>query len=387
MTPEQAYLNAIKEHNFSPDPVQQKAVQLTQTLYQELTSPNTSQTARRLTIKRNTEKNWLKQLQKNIVSHFSTSDDTDIKGLYLWGGVGRGKTWLIDSFFNTLPFENKLRIHFHPFMQSLHERLKNLPKSPDPLPIVAQQMAQEFQLLCLDEFHVQDITDAMLLAGLLDTLFSEGVVLVTTSNIKPDELYKNGLQRDRFLPAIQLLKQQTQVFELNHGTDYRTLVLEKEGCYHCPLNDYNKDMMAQHFIKISDHADISPQTININKRSIQVLAVNYSSNEHPENVIWFNFDELCNTPRSSADYLAIAQQYHTILISHVYQMNEEKNDVAKRFVHLIDALYDHHCVLVMSAEVEPDKLYEGRQLTLSFPRTASRLKEMRSKLYRGKHVL
>ncbi|WP_198265016.1 cell division protein ZapE [sulfur-oxidizing endosymbiont of Gigantopelta aegis] len=387
MTPEKAYLNAIKALHFSPDPVQKKAVQLTQALYEQLISPNTSQAARRSSSTKNTASNWFKQLQKNVLAHFSRTEKTTIKGLYLWGGVGRGKTWLIDSFFHTLPFENKLRIHFHPFMQSLHERLKNLPKSPDPLPIVAQQMAQEFQLLCLDEFHVQDITDAMLLAGLLDTLFSAGVVLVTTSNIEPDALYKNGLQRDRFLPAIQLLKQHTQVFELNHDTDYRALVLEKEGCYHCPLNDYHDDMMAQHFIKTGDHAEILPQSITINKRSIQVLAVNRASKTHPQSIIWFDFNELCNTPRSSADYLAIAQQYHTILISHVFQMDEETDDVAKRFVHLIDALYDHHCILIMNAEVEPDGLYEGRRLKLSFPRTASRLKEMRSKLYRGKHAL
>ncbi len=387
MTPEQTYQNALKSQNFLPDPVQEEAVQYTQQLYRCLCEQfSNTQSLKKFSSRFDLWSSSLKLLSR-FLPQLLSQRQPEIKGLYFWGGVGRGKTWLIDSFFNTLPFSNKRRIHFHPFMQGIHEQLKYLPKTPDPLPIIARQMAQEFQLLCIDEFHVQDITDAMLLSGLLKALFSQGVVLVTTSNIPPDELYKNGLQRDSFLPAIQLIKQHTRTFELNNKTDYRTLVLEKEGSYHSPLNQYNNNMMMQHYIKISSHAPIQAHLIEINKRQIQVLGANDSSAKHPQSVIWFDFDELCNTARSSADYLRIARQYRHILISNLYRMGEEKDDIAKRFVHLIDTLYDNHCSIVICAETEPDELYYGRQLKVSFPRTASRLKEMRSKLYRFKQFI
>lgn len=379
MTPEQAYLHAIEHENFSPDPLQEKAVQLTQMLYQQLIKQSATRT-----LKKSSDSFWLQSTKHKLRSLFLSSKEPEIKGLYFWGGVGRGKTWLIDSFFKTLPFANKRRIHFHSFMLEIHEQLKTLPKTPDPLPIIAKQMAQEFHVLCIDEFHVHDITDAMLVAGLLKALFNEKIIIVTTSNVAPDDLYKNGLQRDSFLPAIQQLKLNTHIFELDNNTDYRAQLLEKEGYYHAPLSSHNNDMMAQHFITMSQHAPIQPQHIEVNTRNIKTLAVNTSSQHHPEPVIWFEFDEICNTARSSTDYLWIAQQYPNVLISNVYKMNEEKDDVAKRFVHLIDALYDKHCFLVISAEAEPDELYLGRRLKLAFPRTASRLKAMRSKLYRGK---
>ncbi|MCW8932951.1 MAG: cell division protein ZapE [Gammaproteobacteria bacterium] len=390
MTPKQIYYDAIKHHNFYPDTVQEKAVQLTETLYQQLVNPSSAYSLAHHSA-RNSEQaidsSWLQSIKQNFLSTFFSKKKSAIKGLYFWGGVGQGKTWLIDSFFNTLPFPNKRRIHFHPFMHEIHEQLKILPKTPDPLPIIAKQMVEEIQLLCIDEFHVQDITDAMILGGLFKALYSEGLVLVITSNIAPDELYRNGLQRDSFLPAIKMIKHHSHIFELNNKVDYRTLVLEKEGCYHSPLNEYNRNMMSQHFLKISQHAPIHTQFVEINKRKIQVIAVNRSSKNHPNAVIWFEFNELCNTARSSVDFLWIAQHYPNILVSNIYKMNEEQNDIAKRFVHLIDALYDKHCALVISAEAEPDQLYRGRQLKISFPRTASRLKEMRSKLYRGKQEL
>ncbi len=377
MTPQQVYKNALAHHKFTPDSVQADAVLLTEALFQQLVL----QDSRTLLSAIGKETLWTR-----LRNYFSAGPPVP-KGLYLWGGVGSGKTWLMDSFFNTLPFAEKQRIHFHAFMQDIHRQLKILPKSPDPLPIIAQQMAKKIRLLCIDEFQVQDITDAMLLSGLLKALLMQGVVLVITSNSAPDELYKNGLQRSSFLPAIKLIKAHTQVFELNHGTDYRTLVLEKEGCYHSPLNQYHKDMMAQHFIQISDHAPLQQQTIRVNKRIIKVIALNQASGRYPQTVIWFDFEQLCNTARSSADYLLIARNYPCILLSDVYPMDEESDDIAQRFIHLIDALYDQHCTLVISAATEPDELYQGRQLKRTFLRTASRLKEMRSKLYRGKQVL
>ncbi len=382
MTPKQAYLNAMEQLHFYPDPIQEKAVQLTQNLYQQLVNQSSTHS-----LKKESNKSWPQSIKQKLHSLFSSPPKTAIKGLYFWGGVGRGKTWLIDSFFKTLPFENKRRVHFHPFMQAIHAQLKDLPKTPDPLPIIAKQMAKECQVLCIDEFHVHDITDAMLVGGLLKELFNEGLVIVTTSNVAPDDLYKNGLQRDSFLPAIQLLKQNTHVMDLDNKIDYRSRLLEKEGNYHTPLSSYNNDMMKQHFIKMSQHAPLHSQHIEVNTRQIQALAVNLSSHQHPDTVIWFEFDELCNTARSSLDYQWIAQKYPNILISNLYQMDEDKDDVAKRFVHLIDALYDKHSFLVISAEVEPDELYLGKRLKLAFPRTASRLKEMRSKLYRGKQTV
>lgn len=375
MTPEQSYQNAINQLGFMPDKRQAEAVQLTQNLYLKLIKQQQIVLS----------DNFLQRISQAIRQKLPFSNPAQsIKGLYFWGGVGQGKTWLIDSFFNTLPFNRKRRIHFHHLMQEVHEQLKILPKTPDPLRIVAKQLAQQYDIMCIDEFHVQDITDAMLLAGLLKALYAHGVILVTTANTAPDELYKNGLQRERFLPAIDLLKQNSKVFELNSNTDYRSLLFEKEGYYHTPLNEHNADMMLQHFISISNHAPIDSIAIEINQRPIQTIASYHPEDKYPESVIWFEFNDICNTARSSSDYLLIAKRYTHILIANIYSMDEQKDDVAKRFMHLIDALYDNHCFLVISASAEPEDLYHGRKLKMSFQRTASRLKEMRSKLYRGK---
>lgn len=372
MTPKQTYHNAIQNLGFTADPVQAEAVQLTQKLYLELLNRHFVKPSQNISA-------WEKLWQYLSSLHPWYKPSPPVTGLYFWGGVGRGKTWLIDSFFHTLPFPEKRRVHFHHFMNEVHEQLKSLPKTPDPLPIIAQQIAQQYRLLCIDEFHVQDITDAMLLAGLLEALFTYGITLVTTSNIAPDELYKNGLQRDHFLPAIKWIKKNTQVFELNNKTDYRHQTLMQKGCYHSPLNKYNTNLLREHFIDLSNHAPIEQQNININNRPIPVLALNHSSEQYPQTVIWFEFDELCNTPRSNSDYLLIAEQYANILITGIYRMDEQKDDIAKRFVHLIDALYDRHCHMIITAETEPDDLYQGRLLQQPFQRTASRLIEMRSK--------
>ena len=382
MTPRQAYHHAIAEQGFTPDPVQAEAVQLTQQLYLKLIERSAADRLSKAAPETLSLRGLWHHLSNPIrQALFPGQVESAIPGLYFWGGVGGGKTWLIDSFFNTLPFAEKRRIHFHHFMLEIPEQLKILPNTPDPLHIIAGQMAQQFRLICIDEFHVQDITDAMLLAGILKALFFYRVTLVMTSNSAPDELYKNGLQREQFLPAIEWIKQNTQVFELHNKTDYRHQVLTQSGRYLKPLNEYNANMMLQHFIELSDHAPVCPQSININKRPIPVIALSASSDKHSQSVVWFEFDTLCNTARSNSDYLFIADQYDNILITDLYQMDEEKDDVAKRFMHLIDALYDRHCYLVISAETGPDDLYIGRRLELSFQRTASRLKEMRSKLY------
>jgi len=363
MSPLDYYHKALEVHGYTVDPIQAAAVQLTQHLYHQLT--NLDKTTSLFTKFKN------HQFFKKLYS----SKQTSINGLYFWGGVGRGKTWLVDSFYDALPIENKRRVHFHEFMLEIHAKLAVMPKTPDPIPIIASRMAEKYKIICLDEFHVNDITDAMILAGLLKALFEAGVVLVTTSNIPPDELYKNGLQRARFLPAIEWIKDHTTVFHLDNNTDYRHLVLEKEGCYHAPLNAHSEDMILQHFIELSDHAPIHDQEITVNQRPIPVKAVT-------DEIVWLDFDILCNTARSTADYFYLADNFRHILVANVYKMDEEKNDVAKRFMHFIDILYDKHKCLILSADGEPEELYTGKRLVMPFKRTASRLNEMRTKQYK-----
>jgi cell division protein ZapE len=374
MTPEAAYQHALKTNNYIADPVQAEAVKLTQALYEQLLEHPKPELRDKL---------WHSVYDFILETVLRKAPRPTVKGLYLWGDVGRGKTWLIDDFFYSLPFEHKQRIHFHAFMQQIHAQLSQLPKTPDPLTVIARELALKYRVICIDEFHVQDITDAMLLGGLLKALYHYGATLVTTSNCAPDELYKNGLQRTRFVPAIGLIKQYSHVFELNHATDFRSLLLAKEGCYHWPLNRHSQDMMLQHFIQLTEHAPVCSQTIKINQRAIETLALNQASAEHPNNVIWLDFNELCNTPRSNADYLYLAEHFQYLLIANIYSMDEEKDAVAKRFIHLIDNLYDHRCFVIISAETEPEALYSGRRVREEFKRTASRLNEMRSKLYRG----
>lgn len=299
-----------------------------------------------------------------------------IRGLYLWGGVGRGKTYLMDTFYDAVPITKKRRVHFHHFIKEIHEQLSLLPKSPNPMKIIAAGLARQYRLLCLDEFFVDDVADAMLLVGMLPSLFELGVVLVTTSNIEPDELYKNGLQRLHFLKAIEQLKQHTHVVKLAGATDYRLSMLERAGTYH-KLADAQQaeQLLAQQFQQmVPTHERLYASSLEINHRKIAVRGLSLDQ-------VWFDFSAICETPRSAADYVEIARVYHTVLIGHVPQMGEAKEDVAKRFMHLIDALYDHHVKLVITAMVEADELYTGRRIKEGFLRTASRLYEMGSHSY------
>ncbi len=356
MTPLDCYRDALDVQGFREDPIQAAAVQLTQRIYSQL-----------LNMEKSTD------LLSRLRERYSRKRQP-INGLYLWGGVGRGKTWLVDSFYASLPMQEKRRIHFHEFMLGIHAQLTILPKTPDPIPIIAAGMAKKYKVICLDEFHVTDITDAMLLAGLLESLFNANVVLVTTSNVAPDNLYENGLQRSRFLPAIDWIKQHTTVFHLDSNTDYRHLLLKKEGCYHTPLNAHAEDMLLQHFIELTDHAPVKPQQLIINNRPMPVNAVT-------EDVVWVDFDDLCNSPRAAADYVYLADKYRHILLAGIYPIGDGKNDVARRFMHLVDILYDNHRCLIASADAEPAELYTGNDLLDPFQRTVSRLNEMLSKQY------
>ena len=352
MSPLECYQDAIQIRGFRADPLQAAAVQLTQRLYQQLVDLDKTS-----------------GLFSRVRKRYSRKK-SPINGLYLWGGVGRGKTWLVDSFYASLPIKNKRRMHFHEFMLEIHAQLSILPKTPDPMPIIAARMAKKYSVICLDEFHVNDITDAMLLAGLLEALFKANLVLVTTSNQPPEALYDNGLQRSRFLPAIDWIKQHTTVFHLDSDTDYRHLVLQQEGCYHTPLNAHSEDMLLQHFIELTDHVPVQPGEITINNRPVPVRAVS-------GDVVWLEFDTLCNTARAAADYIFLADNFQHILLGNVSSMGDGKNDVARRFMHFVDILYDKHRCLIMSADAEPGDLYTGTDLATPFLRTASRLNEMR----------
>ena len=347
------YQSDLEQRQFQPDPAQRAAVERLDILHQRLV--NTPP------FKAGFFDKWLKRRPEPI------------QGLYLWGGVGRGKTYLMDLFFDALPLPEKRRMHFHRFMQSIHEALQALPKSPDPLLIVAKGLAQQMRVLCLDELHVDDIGDAMLLGRLLEGLFSHGVTLVTTSNIPADQLYKNGLQRERFLPAIQQLKLHTALFHLDNGADYRTRLLEKAGVYHLS-GDGNDTALADYFLALAPESELQAGEIAVNHRMIATCA-------ESGGVVWFQFKALCETARSATDYLEISRLYHTVLISDIPAMDEAVDDAAQRFIHLIDALYDHNVNLIVSAAVPLAALYRGRRHQFAFQRTISRLQEMGSGRY------
>ncbi|MEM7405799.1 MAG: cell division protein ZapE [Pseudomonadota bacterium] len=296
-----------------------------------------------------------------------------VNGLYLWGGVGRGKTYLVDVFHDALPFEQKMRTHFHRFMQRVHAELKTLGGRQDPLQTVADRLSKEARVLCFDEFHVSDITDAMLLGRLLEALFSRGVTLVTTSNIQPDELYKNGLQRQRFLPAIEQLKRNTVVMHLDGREDYRLRTLEQAEIYHAPLDDEAERALAAAF------KDLSGRPVEAGDLRVQGRDIAYKA--CAEGVVWFDFYAVCDGPRGAADYIEIAREFHTVLVSAVPVFGAADNDRAARFITLIDEMYDRSVNVLITAAAAPEALYRAGRHAFAFERTVSRLIEMRSKQY------
>ena len=295
------------------------------------------------------------------------------QGLYLWGPVGRGKSYLVDMFFDCLPFEHKKRIHFHSFMRSVHQQLKNYSNEQDPLSLIAREWAAEIRVLCLDEFHVGDITDAMILARLLAVLFENRVMILTTSNDKPGELYKDGLQRARFLPAIELIETKLEVVELAGPTDYRLRALEQADVYYSPHNQHSDAVLKDRFIAIAGAFE-EGGALEVEGREIPTIA-------RAEGAVWFDFASLCDGPRSVADYIEIALCHHTLFVSDVPCFSNDNNDAARRFINLVDELYDRNVNLVISAAARPESLYLGSRLEKFFRRTVSRLKEMQSHDY------
>ena len=300
-------------------------------------------------------------------------------GLYLWGGVGRGKTHMMDAFFASLPFQRKLRMHFHRFMQRVHTGLTAHSGAKNPLERVAAEIADEASVLCFDEFFVSDIGDAMILAGLIEALFARGVALVTTSNIPPSDLYKDGLQRSRFLPAIGLIEKHLKVVHLDSETDYRFRTLNRADLWHVPHDPDATERLRQYFESLTGGSPCESSVIEINQRSVAMLA-------GAPGVGWFEFSALCEEARSAADYVEIAREYHTVLIQHIPVLNRDKEDAARRFINLVDEFYDRNVKLITTAEVAPEALYEGSRLRFEFDRTLSRLQEMRTQEYlRAEH--
>lgn len=297
-----------------------------------------------------------------------------VRGLYLWGEVGRGKTFLVDLFFAALPFTQKLRLHFHRFMGRVHAELAKLEGRSDPLADVAAHFAAQAHVLCLDEFFVTDIGDAMILAGLLQHLFARGVTLVTTSNIEPAQLYRDGLQRAKFLPAIALLEAHCEVLQLQAAQDYRLRALTEAGVYFTPLGERAERALAACFEHLAPGSRRSEPEILVNSRTIAVK-------RRADGVIWFAFDALCEGPRAVADYIELAQSFNTVLVSGVPQFTPMMEDAARRFVNLVDEFYDRGVNLVLSAATPIIELYDGERLRAEFARTQSRLIEMQSREY------
>jgi cell division protein ZapE len=357
MKPSDLYQQHALLNNFQADPAQQQAVQLFDDLQQALL------------LEQHRQQDGFQRLKALF-----TSQPTPPTGLYIWGGVGRGKTWMMDLFFDALPLQQKIRLHFHHFMRGIHDQLTLLKGQRNPLKLVARQFARRYRLLCLDEFHVADITDAMLLYGLLEALFQEGVCLVATSNQPPGELYKNGLQRDRFLPAIDLLEQHTRVVNIDGGIDHRLRLLEQADTWYDSRQPDTESRLRRRFAELAPSEVCEQVLLHINYRNLQARFC-------ADDLVWFDYSTLCDGPRAAADYIEIARRFHTLFLSAVPVMDESTDDLARRFVNMIDEFYDRNLKLIVSAAADPHHLYEGQQLAFEFERTASRLEEMRSHAY------
>lgn len=361
MTPKHYYQKQLELEDVVSDPMQARAVDALQDLYERLQAPQPSPEAP----------------SKLLGTLFIRKPRQEVKqapvqGLYIWGGVGRGKTWLVDIFYNQLPLEKKRRVHFHHFMRETHQALTQLKGIKNPLQQVAEQISQKTTILCLDEFIVTDIGDAMLLAQLLEGLFARGVSLVTTSNTEPNNLYKNGLQRASFIPAIELLKKHTRVLELDSGIDYRLRYLEQATVYHDAAAPDTEAKLIDEFEHLAPEESQIDQEIELFDRKIATKRL-------ADDVVWFEFSVLCGPPRSQTDYLELARCFHTVFVSNIPTLRDSaSDDMARRFLYLIDEFYDRGVKLIVSADSPPEKLYQNGRLAAEFKRAASRLHEMQS---------
>ncbi|NWD22872.1 cell division protein ZapE [Pseudomonas yamanorum] len=354
MTPLERYQADLKRPEFFHDAAQETAVRHLQRLYDDLVEAS--------------------QNKPGMFSKlFGKKDHTPVKGLYFWGGVGRGKTYLVDTFFEALPFKEKVRTHFHRFMKRVHEEMKTLPGEKNPLTIIAKRFSEEARVICFDEFFVSDITDAMILGTLMEELFKNGVTLVATSNIVPDGLYKDGLQRARFLPAIALIKQNTDIVNVDSGVDYRLRHLEQAELFHYPLNEVAQESLRKSFRALTPECTQAIENDKLIIENREIIALRTC-----DDVAWFDFRELCDGPRSQNDYIELGKIFHAVILSGVEQMSVTTDDIARRFINMVDEFYDRNVKLIISAEVELKDLYTGGRLNFEFQRTLSRLLEMQS---------
>ncbi|CAB3697844.1 cell division protein ZapE [Paraburkholderia rhynchosiae] len=346
------YEKELQTRGYQSDPAQRAAVDRLQRCYEE----------------------WVeyKSRRSNAFKKLINRPDPP-RGVYMWGGVGRGKSFLMDSFYMIVPVQRKTRLHFHEFMREVHRELEELKGTADPLDELARRIAKRYRLICFDEFHVSDIADAMILYRLLDKLFENGVQFVMTSNYDPDTLYPDGLHRDRMLPAIELIKDQLDVVNVDAGIDYRQRTLAQVEVYHTPLGAAADKALRDAFARLAAVPDESP-ILHIEKRELKAL-------RRADGVVWFDFATLCGGPRSQNDYLELASRFHAVILSAVPQMSARMASEARRFTWLIDVFYDHKVKLLMSAAVPSEQLYVDGPMANEFTRTVSRIVEMQSKEY------
>lgn len=351
------YQRECQRNHYQPDPAQQRVVALLDGLRERLIKPRSNGLSARL-----------------FEGLLGGKKRRPERGLYIWGGVGRGKTWLMDLFFQSLPFKDKQRSHFHRFMQSVHDELKKHPDHADPLELVADKIATKTRVLCFDEFFVADIADAMILGNLFRALFERGVTLVATSNVPPANLYKDGLQRARFLPAIRMLEQNTEVVQMDGGTDYRLRLLERASTAFDANDVATTQALEQLFEAVAGEAGTANSTLTLNHRRLRTQRL-------AKAVVWFDFKELCDGPRGQADYIEIARCFHTVVLSDIPALSTPQDNQTRRLVTLVDEFYDRSVKLIISSAVPVTELYRGDKLAFEFERTSSRLIEMQSQEY------
>jgi len=364
ISPLSCYQQTLLQGDYQPDDVQREAITQLDTIWQQFTLQKPEPAADSLRAR------FGKLLGKSRVS----AVQEPIRGLYMWGGVGRGKTWLMDMFFQSLPGERKLRLHFHRFMLRVHEELTQLQGQSDPLEKVADSFKAETDILCFDEFFVSDITDAMLLGTLMKALFARGISLVATSNIPPDELYRNGLQRARFLPAIEAIKQYCAVMNVDAGIDYRLRTLTQAHIWLSPLNQQTAQQMEKLYTALTGTPREPGPIIEINHRPLETLGI-------ANQTLAVDYTTLCVDARSQHDYIALSRQFHTVMLFNVPVMNVSNENEARRFIALVDEFYERHVKLIISAKTELFDIYQGERLKFEFQRCLSRLQEMQSEEY------
>lgn len=365
MSPLALYEQALENGEYQPDDVQRAAITQLNGIWQALSG---SQPA--------VESGGSGLFGKigKLLGKGKTAVQPPARGLYMWGGVGRGKTWLMDMFFQAIPGERKQRLHFHRFMLRVHEELTALQGQSDPLQTVADRFKAETDLLCFDEFFVSDITDAMLLGTLMEALFSRGITLVATSNIPPDDLYRNGLQRARFLPAIEMIKQHCDIMNVDAGIDYRLRTLTSAHLWMTPLNEATAKEMERMFVVLAGKPREAHAPLEINHRQLPTLGM-------ADGVLAMDFLTLCGEGRSQHDYIELSRRFHSVLLYDVPVMIYKTEDQARRFLALVDEFYERHVKLVVSAEASLYEIYQGSRLKFEYQRCVSRLQEMQSEEY------